>query len=336
LEFSKGGKEMKWMKSLILVVVVSALIITVSPAPLPAATELIPLYTPPVGGTAYVLGAGIVTVTNKYLTDAHFVHEATTGTMDMVRRMMQREASKKPAFAIFGSPDAWKAYNGKEVYSGKPFTELRAIVFLNASDQYLVVSAKSPIKSFADVKGKRIGIGGPGSTVATSALLFLEYSGVTKNDFKPYYYTYRESVEGIQDGSLDGGFVGGGYPIAIYTELALKHDIRIVPIDEKVLKKVTADHPYYYGTIVKAKSYKGLEQDTLIYGFTTALWTSSSVNTDFVYRVLKNLFDHKADYYAIHQSAKDMTAEDAMKGIPLAFHPGAEKYYKEIGVMKKQ
>jgi TRAP transporter TAXI family solute receptor len=335
LEFSKGGKEMKRMKSLFLMVVVCTLITLVSLAPAPAATELISLYTPPVGGTAYVLGAGIVTVTNKYLTDAHFVHEATTGTMDMVRRMMQREAAKKPAFAIFGSPDAWKAYNGKEVYSGKPFTELRAIVFLNASDQYLVVSANSPIKSFADVKGKRIGIGGPGSTVATSALLFLEYSGVTKNDFKPYYYTYRESVEGIQDGSLDGGFVGGGYPIAIYTELALKHDIRIVPIDEKVLKKVTADHPYYYGTIVKAKSYKGLEQDTLIYGFTTALWTLSSVNTDFVYRVVKNLFDHKADYYAIHQSAKDMTTEDAMKGIPLAFHPGAEKYYKEIGVMKK-
>lgn len=298
------------------------------------AAELIPLYTPPVGGTAYVLGAGIVSVTNKYLPDANLVHEATTGTMDMVRRMMNREAAKKPAFAIFGTPDAWKAYKGQEVYAGKPFTELRAVVFVNASDMYLVVPSKSPIKSFADVKGKRIGIGGPGSTVATSALLFFEYSGVTKSDFKPYFYTYRESVEGIQDGSLDGGFVGGGYPIAIYTELAMRHDVRIVPVDEKVLKRVMNDHPYYYGTIVKANSYRGLEQDTLVYGFTTALFTHSGVSTDFVYRVLKNLFDHKAEYYAIHRSAKDMTEEDATKGIPIPFHPGAEKYLKEIGVMK--
>ena len=330
----KGEKEMKWMKSIFLMMGTYAFLTAFSLTPASAA-ELIPLYTPPVGGTAYVLGAGIVTVTNKYLPDAHLVHEATTGTMDMVRRMMQREAAKKPAFAIFGTPDAWKALKGLEVYAGKPFTEVRAVVFVNASDQYMAVSHKSPIKSLADVKGKRVGIGGPGSTVATSALLFLEYSGVTKNDFRPYYYTYRESVEGIQDGSLDGGFVGGGYPVAIYTELALKHDVRIIPVEEKVLKRVMADHPYYYGTIVKAKSYRGLEQDTPIYGFTTALFSLSNVSTDFLYRLLKNLFDHKADYYAIHQSAKDMTAEDAMKGVPIPFHPGAEKYFKEIGVMKK-
>jgi len=298
------------------------------------ATELIPLYTPPVGGTAYVLGAGIVSVTNKYIQDAKLVHEATTGTMDMVRRMMSREAAKKPAFAIFGTPDAWKAYKGQEVYAGKPFAELRAVVFVNASDMYLVVRKNSPIKSFADVKGKRIGIGGPGSTVATSALLFLEYSGVSKDDFKPYFYTYRESVEGIQDGSLDGGFVGGGYPVAIYTELAMKHDVRIVPIDEKVLKKVIDEHPYFYGTIVKANSYRGLEQDTLIYGFTTALFTHSGVSADYVYKLLKNLFDHKEEYYAIHRSARDMTLENATKGVPIPFHPGAEKYLKEMGVMK--
>jgi TRAP transporter TAXI family solute receptor len=300
-----------------------------------AAGDLIPLYTPPVGGTAYVLGAGVVTVTNKYIPDAHLVHEASTGTLDMVRRMMQRDAGSQPAFAIFGSPDAWKAFKGLDQYAGKPFTNLRAVVFVNASDQYLVVPAKSPIRSYADVKGKRIGIGGPGSTVANSAFLFLESSGVKKSDFKPYYFTYKETVEGIQDGSLDGGFVGGGYPIAIYTELAMKHDVRIVPVDEQVLKKVISEHPYYYGTVVKAKAYKGIDQDVPIYGFTTALWALSGMSPDFIYKVTKNLFDHKEDYYAIHKSARDMTLQDAMKGIPLAFHPGAEKFYREAGVVKK-
>ena len=86
---------------------------------------------------------------------------------------------------------------------------------------------------------------------------------------------------------------------------------------------------------MKAKSYKGLEQDTPIYGFTTALWTLSDMSPDFVYKLTKNLFDHKEDYYAIHKSAKDMTLQDAMKGIPLPFHPGAEKFYREAGVLKK-
>lgn len=319
----------------LLVVGVISLFAAFAPPCALGAGELIPLYTPPVGGTAFVLGTGIVTVTNKYLPEVRFVHEASTGTLDMVRRMMQRDAQNLPAFAVFGAPDAWNAAKGLDQYKGKPFSNLRAVVFVNASDQYLVVSAKSPIKSYADVKGKRIGIGGPGSTVANSALLFLENAGVTKNDFKPYYFTYRESIEGIQDGSLDGGFVGGGYPIAIYTELATRHDVRIVPVEEKVLKKVTSEHPYYYGGVVKAKSYKGIEQDVPIYGFTTALWTLSSVSTDLMYKVIKNLFDHKEDYYAIHKSASDMTLQDAMKGIPLTFHPGAEKFYRETGVLKK-
>jgi TRAP transporter TAXI family solute receptor len=299
-----------------------------------AAPELVPLYTPPPGGTAYILGAGIVTVTNKYLPDTHLVHEATTGTMDMVRRMMQREASKKPCFALFGSPDAWKAYKGKAEYSGRAFASLRGVVFNSAFDVYLVVPANSRIKSYSDVKGKRIAIGGPGSTVANSALLFLEHSGVTKTDFKPYYYTYRETVEGLQDGSLDGGFLGGGFPIAAYTELSTRNDVRIVPIDDEILKQVLADHPYYYRNVVKAKSYRGLEQDTTIFGFTGGLWTYAGVSADLVYAVLKNLFEHKADYYSIHTSAKEMTEETATKGIPVPFHPGAEKYLREIGAWK--
>lgn len=326
---------MSYRKILFLSMLVCGVCAVFSPTQSRAAGDLIPLYTPPVGGTAYVLGAGVVTVTNKYIPDAHLVHEASTGTLDMVRRMMQRDAGNLPTFAIFGSPDAWKAFKGQDQYAGKPFANLRAVVFVNASDQYLVVPAKSAIKSYADVKGKRIGIGGPGSTVANSAFLFLESAGVKKEDFKPYYFTYKETVEGIQDGSLDGGFVGGGYPIAIYTELAMKHDVRIVPVEQKVLQKVISEHPYYYGTVVKAKSYKGIDQDVPIYGFTTAVWALSGMSTDFVYKVTKNLFDHKEDYYAIHKSAKDMTLQDAMKGIPLSFHPGAEKFYREAGVLKK-
>lgn len=326
---------MSYRKVVLFVLGAAAFSAVLTSSPARAAGELTPLYTPPVGGTAYVLGAGIVSVTNKYLPDSHLVHEATTGTLDMIRRMVQRDEGKQPTFAIFGAPDAWKAYKGEDQYKGKPFSNLRAVVFVNASDQYLVVPAKSSIKSYADVKGKRIGIGGPGSTVANSALLFLEYFGVKKDDFKPYYYTYKETVEGIQDGSLDGGFVGGGYPVAIYTELAMKHDVRIVNVDDGVLKKVISEHPYYYGSVVKAKSYKGLDQDVSIYGFTTGLFTLASVSDERMYEMVKSLFDHKDDYYAIHKSAKDMTLADAMKGIPVPFHPGAEKYYREAGVLKK-
>ena len=128
---------------------------------------LVSFITPPAGGGAYILGAGIVSVTNKYIgPDVKFVHEASTGTMEIVRRLAQAESQKKDAFGTFGATDAWKAQQGKDEYAGKAFPGLRAIVFSQMVDLYLVVPANSPIKSYRDVKGKRLGIGGPGSSVA--------------------------------------------------------------------------------------------------------------------------------------------------------------------------
>ena len=303
--------------------------------PAKAATELIPLITPAAGGGAYVLGAGMISVSNKYTQDTKLVHEASTGTMDIVRRMQARESAKKDVLGIFGTVDAWNAYKGNNEYKGKPFTTLRMVVFVMGTDVYFAVPANSSIKSYADAKGKRIGVGGPGSTTANTALFLLEQAGVTKKDFKPYYYTFKEIVEGIQDGSLDGGFCVGGYPIAAYSELSTQRAMRIVPVDENLLKKILTEHPYYYRNVVRARSYKGLEQDTSIMGFTTALWTHAGVSSDYVYKFLKNLFDHREDYYSIHPSAKEITPETAVKGLSVPLHPGAEKYYKETGVLKK-
>jgi uncharacterized protein len=318
-------------------IVILTLVFLCSIAPVHAApADLIPIYTPPAGGVVYVLGAGFAAVSNKYLPEANFVHEATTGTMDMVRKLRQKESQKRPAFALFATPDAPRAFKGEGEYGGKPFTALRTVAYVNSSDIYFVVPANSPIKSYADVKGKRIGVGSAGSTISNSAFFFFEQYGIKKTDFKPALYNYKEVVEGIQNGSLDGGFIGGSYPMPSYTELSLQHDVRIVPVDEKILQKVCSEHPYYYRTVIKAKSYKGLENDTPIYGFTTTLWTHAGVSTEMVYAFLKNLWEHRTDLYSIHRAAqKEFVLENLAKSSAVPFHPGAEKYLKEIGTLKK-
>ena len=136
---------MKWNKLVFGTIGVLAFLTLFSLTPTQAG-ELISFITPPAGGGAYITGAGIVTVTNKYLSDIKLVHEASSGTMDIVRRMMQKEAEKKDAFGIFGSVDAWRAYKGEGEYAGKPFTGLRAVVFNMGTDLYFVVPGNSPIK----------------------------------------------------------------------------------------------------------------------------------------------------------------------------------------------
>lgn len=300
-----------------------------------AQERLVAFYSPPAGGGAFTLVAGMVTVSNRFMGGGvKFVHEQTTGTLEIIRRLAAAESQKKDALGSFGSTDGYNAYKGRFEYSSKPFPGLRAVIYNQLVDLYLAVPTNSPIKTYADVKGKRIGMGGPGSSVANTALLTLEQYGVKKEDFKPYYFVYKESIEGLQDGSLDGAFFAGGYPMPSYLELSTRNNVRIIPVDEKVANKIMADQPGYYTSVVKAKSYKGLDQDTRIMGWTGAIWTHEGVGDDLVYRWLKNLFDHKEDYFAVHADAKALNLKDYNRGVAVPFHPGAQKYLKEMGVWK--
>lgn len=329
----KGGNRV--MASKFMSIVIAVLVMFFSAAGIvQSAPELIPMYTLPAGGTVYVLGAGIVNVSNKHMTGTKFVQQASTGTLDIVRKMMQKDMQKKSAFGIFATVDGYNAYKGNNEYTRRPFTNLRAVTFINSTDLYLVVRTKSPIQSYKDCKGKRLGIGAAGSTMANTALFLLEQHGITKDAFKAQYYSYREIVEGIQDNSLDGGFLTGGFPIAAYTELATNFDVRIIPVDEAVLKKLS-QYPYYYRNVVKAKSYKGIDKDVPIMGFMVGLHTNANADPDLVYKMIKNLYENKSAYYAVHSSAKELTVKNAAKGFAEPFHPGAEKYLKEIGALKK-
>ncbi len=329
---------MKSRKSLIGIVLAVTLLASFWVCSDAAAQEkLVAYYSPPAGGGAFTLVAGQVTVTNRYMGAGYkFVHEQTTGTLEIIRRMALAQSQKKDAFGDFGSTDGYNAYKGRAEYSGgKAFPGLRAVAYNQLVDLYLAVPANSPIKTWADVKGKRIGVGGPGSSVANTGFLILQQYGVKKEDFKPFYFVYKETIEGIQDGSLDGGFLAGGNPMPSYLELSTRNNVRIIPVDEKIAQKIIAEQPGYYTGIVKAKSYKGLDQDTRILGWTGSIWTHSGVSDDLVYKFIKNLFDHKEEYFAVHQDAKELKLQEYNKGVAVPFHPGAEKYFKEMHVWKE-
>jgi len=296
-----------------------------------AASKVIPWYTPPSGGAGYILGAGLASLTKKYVPDVEVVVEPTKGTLEMVRLLREREGMKREAFAQIGSPDAYDAYKGQKGFAGKPYSTIRAMTFLYGGDAPLVVPRNSPIKSYADVKGKRVGMGGAGSSVALMSFACLEAHGVKREDFKPYFYSYKESADGITDKSLDAGFM----PVPAYGELSVTQDVRMVPMDEAAAKKIVTQHPYYYIDVVKAKAYKGVEQDTSIMLFAVNLFTHAGVSDDLTYRILKNIYDHLPEFHAVHRAAKETTPQNALKGVAVPLHPGAEKYYKEIGVIKK-
>lgn len=295
--------------------------------------EVVPVYTTGSGGSAYILGGGIASIANKYIPDANLTAEATGGSAEEIKHLDEKRQQGKNAIAIVPSEAAYKAFNGIAEYK-QALPGLRALNFLYSAELYLVVPENSPIKTFADVKGKRIGIGAPGSAVSAIAVRVIEESGVAKDQFKPLPLGYQEVVQGIKDGSIDGGILSGSAPIAAYNELSSSTDVRIVPVDDSVAQNIIKASPYFIKTKVKSGAYKGVDSDIPVLAYGVILITHEKADEEFIYNTLKTLLDKRQELVAIHKTAEQMTSESALTSISIPLHPGAEKYYKETGIMK--
>jgi uncharacterized protein len=316
----------------LLTIVLTALTFSVQHA---CAKDLIPIVTPGAGGSANMLGAGIATMGKRYVPETDYVVQAESGVTTMLKRIHDYYVKGQSAFSVCDGNGVWSAYNGAGLFAGREkMTELRGITFLHEGQVYFVVRKDSGIKSFPDVKGKRIAVGPPGSTVAASGLLLFNTYGLTDKDFKVVYLSYNEVVDAIKDKSIDGGILAGVSPVPAYNELSLTHNVTILPVRPDVIKAITDKYMFYFPVTVTKGTYRGMDEDIQTIAFSSNFITHEKTNPDLVYKLLKMIYDHKSDLVAIHKAAAGITLERAMMGLGIPLHEGAKRYYKEVGILK--
>ncbi|MCG6533915.1 MAG: TAXI family TRAP transporter solute-binding subunit [Syntrophales bacterium LBB04] len=319
------------MKSrLIAAVVCIGIIFFCSPA-FSAGRTVLPIYTPGAGGSAYLIGGAMASVLNKYIPEIQMMVEATGGTAVMVKFIAEKAEKNQAAFGIPESRGLYMAYSGQAPFT-KALTALRALTFVHSSGLPLLVPKNSTIKSYNDLKGKRVGVGAAGSGLAQISATLLEAYGLTPKMYRPLWLGHGEVIEGLQDGSIDAGFISGGHPIPAVQQLAMEKDIRIVPVDEDVLKKILQNNPYFFRDLIKANTYKGVTQDVPSLGFGTVLASHSGVPQELIYKITKTLYEHRDELAAIAPYAREMTLKNALSSIAVPLHSGAAQYYKEMGV----
>jgi len=316
--------------SLALAVVFSLL----SQANILSAKEIIPVYTPGAGGTLYFLGSALSKVVNRHVPEAQLMVEPTGGTAAIVRLIDQKYNKKQAVLATCDSKNDDAAYRGKAPFT-KEVKGLRAITFLHGTGLNLIVDAKSPIKSYYDLKGKKVAMGAAGSGTAEIGMAVIAAHGITRDMFKPLWLGYKEVVEGVQDGSIHAGFISGVPPIPAIKELSARRKIRVIPVDSQVLKRLLADNPYFYTESLKTGTYNGVEADTPILYFGSILVTHDAMDPNLVYKITKTIFEHRNELIEIHPVSKEINIKTATKTITFPLHPGAERYFKEVGALKK-
>ncbi|WP_316861826.1 TAXI family TRAP transporter solute-binding subunit [uncultured Cohaesibacter sp.] len=229
------------------------------------------------------------------------------------------------------------AYTGTGIWEGKPAVDkLRAIANLYPESIHLVASAKSGIASVADLKGKRVSLDEPGSGTLVDAKIILNGYGLTEEDITPEYLKPDQAADRMRDGAMDAFFFVGGYPAGAISELASQHDVKLVPITCEEAPKICEDFKFFGPDLIPAGTYEGNGADvkTLSVG---AQWvTSADQPEELVYNITKALWNKNTRKLldAGHAKGKMITADTALNGVGIPLHPGAEKFYKEAGLLK--
>lgn len=231
---------------------------------------------------------------------------------------------------------AYWAYNGSGIYEGRPKAEgLRAIASLYPESFQLVARKGSGIKTVADLKGKRLSMDEPGSGTLVDARLILSAYDLTEKDLKAEYLKTQQAADKLKDGTLDAFFSVSGWPNGAISELAATTGIDLVPIAgpeaEGLLKRFSffasdeiPDDAYKNVAGVKTVSVTAIwatsikQPEALIYAVTAALWNANT----------RRLLDSG------HAKGKAIKLDTALHGIAIPLHPGAEKFYKEKGLIK--
>ena len=195
-----------------------------------------------------------------------------------------------------------------------------------------VVTMDSSIKSIADLKGKSVSIGAPGSGVYFNAIDMLTAAGLTENDITAQYLSFNDSADGLKDGKIDAAFIVAGPPTPAITELTTTTGATLVPIDGEIADKVMANCPYYTKYTIPAGTYNGQETDIVTVAVKATLIVAADTDEETVYNITKAIFDNAEAIAAENAKGAELSIENATSGMTAPFHKGAAKYFAEKGV----
>ncbi len=257
---------------------------------------------------------------------------SSRGSVDNINAIMS--GLRNSGFAQ--SDVAYWAYTGTGTMEGsEPATDLRTIAALFEEHIHLVALADSGINSVADLKGKRVSVDEPGSGTYVDAGLILGAFGMSFDDIQEENLKGSAATEALRNGKVDALFIVAGYPTGALVELASAADMKLVPIEGEGVEKLTSEFGFFSSSSIPADAYEGVgEAATVAVG---AQWyTHTREDEELIYNITKALWNDESRRLLDvgHAKGSTITPDTALAGIGVPLHPGAERFYKEVGLLE--
>jgi TRAP transporter TAXI family solute receptor len=286
------------------------------------------------GGVYYPLGGGMANVISKNIPNTEATAEVTAGSVDNCKLIQTGKGDLAIIMADIGY-DAWKGLGKFKAGGAIP---LRTIGVIYSNYMHFVAHEGSGIKTVADLKGKRVSTGSPGSGTEVKTMRVLESYGVDgEKDFKRDRLGVAESAGALKDRKIDAFTWDGGLPTAAVLDLAATPGIKIRVLNnadhlDKLLQKYG---PVYFKLPIPKTTYPGMEAEVQVVCVANLLVCHEKMDAGLAYRITKVLLEHQPELVAVHKEAQNFTLATAAVGSSLPFHPGAMKYFQEKGIAIK-
>lgn len=282
-------------------------------------------------GALYAVGAAITNNWTKNVPGVQAASQASAGGIANLNMVAANEAQVSIAI----SSNVLQCLQGTDSFKDHAYKDLKVIGGLYMNPNQVVVTKNSGIKTLADVKGKHFAVAAAGSSVYNECENHFTTVGMKfPDDIKAELIAFGPAADMLQNGTLDGAWIMSGAPAAAVSQ-ALTANCQLVEIDDQTLDALKAKYPWYAKYIIPAKTYPNQDKDIQTSAIKMVMFCRHDLSEDTVYQLTKSFWEHIDELGKAQKNLQGLKPADAVKDIAnLPLHPGAEKYYKEIGVLK--
>lgn len=282
------------------------------------------------GGVYFPLGGALASIFNSYVPGVNANAESTGASVANIDLVGQGESE----LAFIQNDITYYAFTGTEMFADRPepIDNVRGMAVLYPELIQIVALADAGIESVEDLAGMRVAVGAPGSGTEANAKHILAAHGLDYDDITADFLSFAEASDQLQNRQIHAAFVTAGIPTAAVTEVSTTADINVVPIDPAVIAEIAAEYPFYVEVIIPGGTYPGNDDDVITTAVQAMLVVPEDLPEGLVYNMTRAMFENRQEIIDTHARGNDITLETALAGMPIDVHPGAARYYEEMGI----
>lgn len=291
----------------------------------PPAPQTITIVTGWTGGAFYPLGAALADIYNRQIPGMRASAQFTIASAYNVQAIQAGKAE----LGFSQSDVAYSAFKRGMDGHSQPYSRLRSMAVIYVNTVQIVVRKASGIRGLADLRGRRIGIGGEqGSGTETATRTIIDAYGLNYRDVQPVFISFGEAADGIRSGRLDAAVMVSSYPVSAITDIYEPTEVELIALDEDAVHRIRSRYPFFKSVIVPKGTYRGQNRDVQTIGVDNLLVCLDSLPESLVYNMTRLLFEALPTLAKEHVTARMINADQA-PATPIPLHPGAARYYRE-------